>query len=189
MEREAQREGARDSGGHEDTMRQGQRQAGGSMRPTAASTFAPAAETMDERRGAACRTRAGREEEDDGGATERACGAKRSGEEVRQGEDDGIGSEADTQEKESMNVKSGRPKRRCTGRAVNEQKERKEREETRRRVRGGAAGRIRYVGSGAGKGRAVTLAQAIMVGRVCVVRTARMGKERTDAGRPHPDPG
>ena len=41
---------------------------------------------------------------------------------------------------------------------------------------------------GRGRGR-VPLAQTIVVGRVCVVRTARTGTERTDAGRPHPDPG
>ena len=77
-----------------------------------------------------------------------------------------------------MNVKSGRPKRKCTGRVANEQKEHKERKETRRGVRRGAAGRIRYIGSGAGKGRAVTLAQAIMVGRVCVV-----SEDSEDGGR------
>ena len=189
MEREARREDVRDSGGHRDTVRQDQKQAGKSMRPTAAGTFAPAADKMEGRRGAARRTRTGGEEEDDGGATEGERSAKRSREDARQEEDDGIESEAETQEKESMNVKSGRPKRKCTGRAANEQKEHKERKEARRGARRGAAERIRYIGGGAGKGRAVPLAQAIIVGRVCVVRTARMGEERTDAGRPRPDPG
>ena len=47
---------------------------------------------------------------------------------------------------------------------------------------------MRYVEEGRGRGR-VPLAQAIGVGRVCVVRTERTGKERTDAGWPSPDPG
>ena len=84
-----------------------------------------------------------------------------------------------------MNVNMDRPRRKCKGRVANEQTERRE---TGHRTRRRAAERIRYIGSGAGKGR-VPLAQAIIVGRVCVVRTARMGEERTDAGRPRPDPG
>ena len=102
-------------------------------------------------------------------------------------------SDPETQRKGSMNVKviSGtglncyRPKRECKGRAAGE---RTERRVTERGAKGRAVERIRYVGSGTGKGR-IPLAQAIMVGRVCVMRTARVGEERTDAGRPHPDPG
>ena len=102
-------------------------------------------------------------------------------------------SDPETQRKESMNVKmiSGtglncdRPKRKCKGMAAGEQTERRV---TGRGAKGRAVERIRYVGSGAGKGR-IPLAQAIMVGRVCVMRTARVGEERTDAGRSHPDPG
>ena len=116
-----------------------------------------------------------------------------------------MGSENETQEKESMNVKSGRPKRKLTGKVTRGQEEHKERGEARRGVRRGAAGRIRYIGSGAGKGRAVPLAQAIMVGRVCMCcedsedggradgrRTAtpgpRVGQEGADPTGPDPKP-
>ena len=189
MEREARREDVRNGGGNRDTVRQDQRQAEMNMRPTEAGTSTPAAERLGERRGATRGKGAGGREEADGGAAEEEHGGKRSREDARQEEDDGMGSENETQGKESMNVKNGRPKRKCTGKVTRGQEEHKERGEARRGARRGAAGRIRYIGSGAGKGRAVPLAQAIMVGRVCVVRTARLGEERTDAGRPRPDPG
>ena len=169
-------------------MRQDQRQAEMNMRPTEAGTSTPAAERLGERRGATRGKGAGGREEADGGAAEEEHRGKRSREDARQEEDDGMGSENETQEKESMNVKSGRPSRKCNLRIANEQREREERKETGRGVKRGAEARIRYIGGGTGKGR-VPLAQAIMVGRVCVVRTARMGEVRTDAGRPRPDPG
>ena len=144
-----------------------------SMRPTGTDAIAPAAERPGERRGGTRRKRAEGEEEADGGATNGERGAKRSRDDARQEEDDGMGSENETQEKESMNqgdllgmnVKSGRPKRKCNLRIANEQKEQEGRRGTGRGARKGAAGRIRYIGSGAGTGR-VPLAQAIVVGRV-----------------------
>ena len=82
-------------------------------------------------------------------------------------------------------VNTGRVRRSSTGRPAGEQ--------TRRRgmghgERNRTEGRIRYVEEGKGRGRA-PVAQTIVVGRVCVVRTARTGTKRTDAGRPNPDPG
>ena len=48
--------------------------------------------------------------------------------------------------------------------------------------------RIRYVGDKGGRGR-VPLAQAVVVGRICVMRMMVRGAGRTDEGRPRPDPG
>ena len=48
--------------------------------------------------------------------------------------------------------------------------------------------RVRYVGDRSGRGR-VPLAQAVVVGRVSVIRMMVRGTGRTDAGRPDPEPG
>ena len=189
-EREARERGTRSGDGIGDTVRQSQEQVEASMRPTETGTVTPAAEEpvagCRRTRGARTNTR----EEADGGADAATHGEKRCREDAQEEEEDGMESEngtRETQEKEIMNVNS-RPKRKCNLRIVNEQKEQRGRKGTGRGARRGAAGRIRYIGSGAGTGR-VPLAQAIVVGRVCVVRTARMGEIRTDAGRPRPDPG
>ena len=86
---------------------------------------------------------------------------------------------------ENTPVNTGRPKRSNTGRPAGEQVKRRRTEHGERKR---TEGRIRYVEDGKGRGR-LPVAQTIIVGRVCVVRTARSGAERTDAGRPNPDPG
>ena len=55
-------------------------------------------------------------------------------------------SEIGTREKVSMNVKSGRPKRKCSLRIADEQREREGRRGTGRGVKRGAEERIRYIG-------------------------------------------
>ena len=190
--REALGKDVEDEGGDGDARRRKKGQAEMSMRPTRTGAPTPAAEERDGRSRGASRMCIGDGEETDGATAGGTRGEKRRARDARE-EDGGMESGPETQRKESMNVKmiSGtgltcdRPKRRCKGRAAGEQTERRE---TGRGAQRRAAERIRYVGSGAGKGR-IPLAQAIMVGRVCVVRTARTGEERTDAGWPSPDPG
>ena len=85
----------------------------------------------------------------------------------------------------SVNMNVNRPKRCSRGQPLYDQTTRRK---TALGARGRAEGRIRYVGEGASR-RRVPLVQSIVVGRVCVMRMMRKGKDRTDAGRPHPDPG
>ena len=183
-EREARKRNVESAGGNGSTVGQDQRQTEGSMRPTETNALTPAEEERDERRGRTGRMRTRRREEFDEEATGGGRGEKRCRGTAPEKDDGGMGSGTETQGKESMNVKTS-PRRKCTARAENEQKGRRDtgRGTTRR-----AAERIRYIGSGTGKGK-IPLAQAIMVGRVCVVRTARTGEERTDAGWPCLDPG
>ena len=187
-EREAQRRRTESREEQGDRQEQGQGQASRSMRPTASTAM------EEEWSGGSGRAKGGTYV---GGSNAESGTAATEVQEKRErgrGMDGGDGAATEahtgTQSKgggvpENNTVNKGRPKRSNSGRPESAQKRRKRVERGDGR---GTDGRVRYVEEGRGRGR-VPLVQAIVVGRVCVVRTERTGKERTDAGRPSPDPG
>ena len=186
--RETQREGMESAEGWGDRREQGQGQEGRSMRPTASTAVEKGWSGRNGQAVDGTHVRGSSARSGEAATEVREEQKRRSG--VDGGDGAATGAHAGTQSKSggilgNNAVNAGRLKRSNPGWPGGERKRRKGVE---RGDRGRTDGRVRYVEEGRGRGR-VPLAQAIVVGRVCVVRTARMGEERTDAGRPNPDPG